>query len=204
MAFRTFDNQEQVALYAQSLDTRWPERFQIAQHILAQIMQMPYADPHVVEFCTGPGMLAETLLAGQASLRYTGLDISDPLLTYAQARLAPYRDRLELIEADLNADEWPPLVKKPVHAAVTMQSLHDLGDESHVARIYAMARTLLTPGGLFINADLLDWTVQEPGTNPGRLSTERHMELLTELGFVEVTCSLQLGGFGCFVATVAA
>jgi len=35
-----------------------------------------------------------------------------------------------------------------------MQSLHDLGDETAVDRIYRLAHKVLTRGGMFLNADL--------------------------------------------------
>ena len=82
----------------------------------------------------------------------------------------------------------------PVHAVFSLQSLHDLGDGYQVERIYKMARNLLAPGGLFLNADLLH---NPADPRPGRLTIERHLELLHAHGYQRVACTLETGGFGC-------
>lgn len=209
MPYRQFQNLEEVAEYAQGLDERWPEREAVAGHISGQLAglssrfsaQVSAPFLQVVELCTGPGRLAARLLADHSHLFLTGFDISGPALAFARARLAPYRGRFRLIQADLNQDGWLDQLPPVVHAVVSMQSLHDLGDECCVDRIYGLARRILTPGGLFINADLLAASPPDP-KNPGRLSVQRHLALLRQHGFAPVACTLQTGGFGCFVASV--
>ncbi|MCP4360348.1 MAG: hypothetical protein GY796_20260, partial [Chloroflexi bacterium] len=83
---------------------------------------------------------------------------------------------------------------------VSMQSLHDLGDEAAVNRIYGLAKSLLVPGGLFLNADLIVPPQQDKPGNPGRRSISRHLELLQAQDYRQVTCTLARGEFGCFVA----
>ena len=58
-----------------------------------------------------------------------------------------------------------------------MQSLHDLGDGHQVQRIYQRVLELLTPGG--------------------RLTTERHIELMLACGYQRAECTLETGSFGC-------
>jgi hypothetical protein len=147
--------------------------------------------------------LAEVLLREAPLLTYTGLDSSEPLLTSARERLAPFGDRVELIETDLNANDWPNRLSGEIQAIVSMQSLHDLGDESRLNRIYGMARKLLVPAGLFLNADLIVPPKQDNPKNPGRRSVPRHLELLQAHGYEQVACTLEIGEFGCFVAYAA-
>ena len=130
---------------------------------------------------------------------YTGVDFSEPLLTFARERLASFGNRARLIRANLNEDDWLDQVSREIHAIVSLQSLHDLGDEGQVNRIYGLARSLLMPGGLFLNADLVVSPQQDAPNNPGRRSIARHIELLQAHGYEHVSCTLELGEFGCVV-----
>jgi hypothetical protein len=114
--------------------------------------------------------------------------------------LAPFGDRVSLIETDLNTDGWQTRLVGDIHAIVTMQSLHDLGDERQVKRIYSVAKELLAPGGLLLNADLLPDLGPDVNPNPGRLTAARHLDLLNGQGFADVACTLELERFSCCVA----
>ena len=134
MPFRILNNQAEVKAYRDSLNARWPERHDIARHISAQLGGLLWAAPHVVELCCGPGVLAAVLLTAHPSITYTGLDISATSLKFAHAALARFADRTNWIQADLNTDDWQGQLSPPIHAIVSMQSLHDLGSEANVAR----------------------------------------------------------------------
>jgi hypothetical protein len=143
--------------------------------------------------------LAELLLTRLPHITYTGLDFSELLLRVAQERLDPFGARSRLIRVDLNQDKWLAQVSNNNQAIVSMQSLHDLGGEPQVDRIYGLARTLLVPGGLFLNADLVTLPGQDKPDNPGRRSVPRHLELLQAHGYTRVACTLELGDFACVV-----
>lgn len=202
MAFRTFESPTQAAEYAASLDTRWPERTDIQAHLSAQLAPLDGQPAQVAELCAGAGALAARLLADYPHLRYTGFDVSAPLLALAQTRLAPYAERITWVETDLNQDGWPAQLPQPLDALVSLQSLHDLGDAEAVARIYRIAARQLAPGGRLVFADLLAPIPPDPSANPGRLSVARHLELLAAAGFARARCTLELGPFGCFNAQV--
>ena len=72
-----------------------------------------------------------------------------------------------------------------------MQSLHDLGDETAVDRIYRLAHKVLTRGGMFLNADL--YTPEKSG----RLPKDRHLKLLKKYNYESITCNLQKDSFVC-------
>ena len=147
MSFRNLRSSDDVVEYAASLDARWPERSQVIRHIRRQVNALPFSKAHVVELGSGPGLLARHLLSELPDIVYTGIDNSEPLQTFARSELAPFAERVELIRADLNADSWPGHLHGDVQAVVSMQSLHDLGDEAQVNRIYGLARSLIVPGG---------------------------------------------------------
>jgi SAM-dependent methyltransferase len=170
------------------------------QHIVTQLKALPFPAPQVVELAPGPGLLAELLLRELPQISYTGLDSSELLLTFAQSHLAPFGPRARLVEADLNGDAWLAQLPDEVHAVVSLQAMHDLGEESHINRMYGLVRRLLAPGGLFLNADFVVPPGQRDPERPGRLSIPRHLELLQAHGFERIACTLELGEFGCCVA----
>ena len=200
ISFRDIKTQADVTEWLAGVEERWPARKQVAQHISKQIRDLPFPTPRVLELCPGPGGLAEVLLTTHPTLAYLGIDFSEPLLAFAQNRLAPYQDRAHLIQANLNQDDWPGQLAGELHAVVSMQSLHDLGGEAEVNRIYGLVHDLLTPGGLFLNADLIVAPGEELANNPGRRSVPRHLELLQNQGYAQVVCTLEIDDFGCFAA----
>lgn len=202
MAFRTFDSPAEAEEYAASLDTRWPERAAIQAHLSAQLAALDGQPAQVAELCAGAGALAARLLADYPGMRYTGFDVSAPLLTVARARLADYAPRTAWVQTDLNQSDWIERLPQPLDALVSLQSLHDLGDADAVARIYRIAARQLAPGGRLVFADLLAPMPPDPTANPGRLPVARHLELLTAAGFTDARCTLELGPFGCFCAQV--
>jgi ubiquinone/menaquinone biosynthesis C-methylase UbiE len=200
MAFRDIIDVDAAATYAASLDERWPNRIAVRAHLSSHLKATPAT--HVVEFCAGAGALAEQLFADHPQIRYTGIDITAPLLTLAHNRLANHAGQITWIEADLNEEGWISQISKPVNAFMSLQSLHDLGDEGAVARILRLAARHLAPQGQFIYADMLAAEPPEENTNPGKLPAERHLELLAAAGFSSVQCTWKTGVFGCFLAQV--
>jgi SAM-dependent methyltransferase len=200
LSFRDLKTRADVDQWLNRINNDRPERYEVMQHIGQQIAALPFPRPQVVELGLGPGLLAEVLLARLPQITYTGLDFSEVLLACARARLARFADRVEIIRTDLNQDGWTMQLSARPQAMISMQSLHDLGGEGEVNRIYRLARELLGPGGLFLNADLTVPPGQDLPDNPGRRSVSRHLELLTSHGYERVACTLQVADFGCFVA----
>jgi SAM-dependent methyltransferase len=197
ITFRDLRTQADAAEWAAGLQTRYPERAEVMRHIIAQLTALPFPAPQVVELAPGPGLLAELLLRDLPQMSYTGLDSSSLLLTYARGQLAPFGRRARLIQADLNGEAWLDQLPAKIQAIISLQALHDLGDESHIDRIYGLARRLLVPGGLLLNADFVVPPGQDNPEQPGRRSIPRHLELLQGHGFERVACTLEIGQFAC-------
>ncbi|MEZ4618344.1 MAG: class I SAM-dependent methyltransferase [Caldilineaceae bacterium] len=210
--FRQYESAEAITAYLARLEREWPERAPLAKHIgqrIAATQQQVATGPTVLELCCGPGRLATTLLAMLPTMQYTGLDLSPPFLAFAQTQLAPVRERVTLIEADLSVTDWPtqlPAGADGAHfdAIVSLQSLHDVGDVAVIRQIYATAYTLLRPGGCLLNADLIVAVDEVSPNNPGRLPIPRHLALLTECGYHNARCTFAAGGFGCIMGETRA
>lgn len=200
MNFRSVRDVQDAATYMARLDREWPERGAVMAHLSAQL-DLPQV-AQVVEFCCGAGVLALRLLADHPTICYTGLDFSPPLLAAAEAATAADDHRVRWVEVDLTTEDWLHHLPAQVHAFVSLQSLHDLGDEAAVARILHLAAQHLAPGGQMVYADLLP--ASDGSSGPGRLSVARHLALLTEAGFHDVTCTLVAGPFGCFCGYIPA
>jgi hypothetical protein len=206
-SFRALQTPADVASYTEGLAERWPARPTVIDHIVDQVQSLA-ADPlDVLELAPGAGVLAERLLRSIPRLRYLGIDSSAPMLAYVREQLAGFGERAVILDHDLNGESWlRDLVQYGnggrFHAVVSLQSIHDLGGELQVERIYTLARTLLLPGGFLLNADLIVQPGEELPDNPGRRSIVRHLELLQAAGYGEVGCTLESGGFGVVVGRV--
>ena len=200
LSSRDLKTPEDVVTWTEYLDQNWPARKQVVHHIAAQVKTLPFLELRILELAPGAGVLAEGLLTSIPGLTYVGVDLRSLMLTAAWERLKPFSDQVTLIQADLNEDAWLDWVTGPFHAVVTMQSLHDLGGEAEVDRVYALAKALLVPGGMFLNADLVVSPDEELPDNPGRRSIPRHLELLQAHGYERTTCLFELADFGCCIA----
>jgi len=182
---------EYVAKWAQDVGN--PVRESVFHHILAQVVLMENESPHIVELASGPGILAEFLLERLPNTTYEGLDYSEPMLALARERTERFGERVQLHQVDLREHGWPSAVMCKPQAVISMQAMHDVGDEPEHEAIYTAARQLLPPQGLFLNADL----VRRAGKGPNRIPLHRHLAMLTSAGFADVASSLAIGHYAC-------
>ena len=199
---KDFSTPEGVDAWVRSLDDRWPERQAIRGHIARLIAQLPAEEPRLLELAPGSGPLAQALVEQVPGLDYTGVDNSLPLLARARARLAKYSQQVTLVVADLNEEGWVNQLDGPFDAVVSMQSLHDLGSAEQIERVYYLCRPLLAPGGVLLNADFVVSPGEEDPDKPGRLTVDRHMELLAAYGYEDGRCTLQEGQLACCQGSV--
>jgi SAM-dependent methyltransferase len=188
------------------LNREWPERMEVAQHLAAQIAPRLGPSSLIIELASGAGFLGAVVLRALPAMRYIGFDSAPALVAYAAARLQALNVEqgghaaLGFRVADLAAPEWAMQLQErseQPRAVVSLQSIHDLGDEAAQAAVYRRVRSVLAAGGMFAFADLL---LEPDKPHPRRLPAERHIELLRAAGFTDVRCTWQRGPFGCFVA----
>ena len=200
VSFKSVSTDDDTLAYLVQINRNHPARPAVISHIETQISDLPFDAPQMVELCFGPGMLARHLLNRLPHINYIGLDLGSAFTAFAKKQLSPFVKRATLHQTNLNSDEWPSLLPNNIHAIISLQSLHDLGGEAEVSRIYRLAKELLAPGGIFLNADLIAGEGKPVANNPGRLTITRHLELLQGYSFENVSCALEVDDFGCIAA----
>src|SRR5262245_57177922 len=102
--------------------------------------------PRILDLGAGTGILSWTILNSVPSGRLTLLDESAEMLKRAEARLAQFR--AEILVQPLTAE----LPAGPFDAVVSALAIHHLSDEDKRS-LYVRIPRVLSPGGLFINAE---------------------------------------------------
>jgi ubiquinone/menaquinone biosynthesis C-methylase UbiE len=165
-----------------------PPRQHLFDIIVQSLLLHTLPEPHVVELGLGPGYLALEILQRVPNITYEGVDFSRPMFAIAAERLETYRAQITYTRADLTTDEWDAAISRPPTAIVSTWTLHDLGSDACIQSVYRIAKQVLPSGGMFLNGDF----VKPDGTTfdyePGRITTERHLELLIEAGFQDAKC----------------
>jgi hypothetical protein len=134
----------------------------------------------VVELACGKGELLVRLLAARPSALATGVDRSPWFLAEARdrARELGVLDRLDLLEADATAFDWPD---GTADLAISMGAAGILGD--HPATLEALARMVraparamsggVRPGGLVLFGDGV-WLAEPPPEGLASFGMDRH------------------------------
>ncbi len=124
-------------------------------------------EPLVVDLACGPGSLSARLLAAIPGARVLAVDHDPLLLELARRELAPdHVGRLTLLDADLEQDDWPELVRDALGGAqpdaiVSTTALHWLAPP-RLVQVYAQAAALLADGGVLLNGDHFRFDARTP------------------------------------------
>ena len=193
---REFENDEEIEVWADSLDERWPERFEHRAHIVELLKGIDPADLNILELCSGDRRFAREILSALPDARHVGLDASESLLEYARKQS---QQAVTCIYADLREDHWVGLVRSDFDAVITLQSMHDVGGPEEIASIYASSLGLLKPGGLLLVTDFMVPEDEITEKHPGRLPISWHLRTFLKNGFAKAHCSLETGTLSCCI-----
>jgi SAM-dependent methyltransferase len=116
---------------------------------LSMLMPTPRS---VLELGSGPGFLAETVLAGLPELAYIALDFSPAMHALARHRLGRLASRVRFRVADFKDPRWTDGLPT-VDAVVTIQAVHELRHKRHAPALFAQTRSLLRAGGVLLVCD---------------------------------------------------
>jgi tRNA (cmo5U34)-methyltransferase len=128
--------------------------------VVALLADVLPANPLVVDLGAGTGALAGAILGGIPRARAVTIDIDPAMVEAASARLAPYRERVELRRASFD-DAIPAC-----DAVVASLALHHVADLAAKRALYTRIHEALDPGGIFLSADA---TVHPSGPEHARL-----------------------------------
>ena len=118
----------------------------------------PSNPAHILDLCCGDGLLAQALLDKFPECQVHGLDGSPTMIERIKTTLAVYGNRFEARRFDLSSRDWRRF-PWPVHAVVSSLAIHHLDDTEKQA-LFEDIMSLLTPGGSFIIADLIQPVTQ--------------------------------------------
>ncbi|MEV7628492.1 class I SAM-dependent methyltransferase [Actinoplanes sp. NPDC089786] len=108
------------------------------------------APPRLLDLAGGTGTITLRTLARFPGATATVVDQDPVLLALARASLG---DRAAVLAADLNDPSWAEALPHREHDAIlTATAMHWL-PEQRLTALYTEIRTLLRPGGIFVNAD---------------------------------------------------
>jgi tRNA (cmo5U34)-methyltransferase len=123
-----------------------------ALQLLVAVLTRSCATPRrILDLGVGTGNLAGLLLRAFPEAHLTGIDIVPDFLEIAQHRLVEFRDRVDLVDADVASYDFPD----GFDVVVTAFVLHHTEDVTK-RRIYEQVYSSLNVGGCIANADFVD------------------------------------------------
>jgi tRNA (cmo5U34)-methyltransferase len=130
-----------------------PER-EVQIDTIASVIPAPGGPVHMVELCSGEGLLAEALAARFPSAIVHAYDGSEAMLASTAAKLAAHGSghtthKFEIAETGWRRFDWP------LHAVVSSLAIHHL-DGPGKAQLSKDIAAALAPGGVFVICDLVE------------------------------------------------
>jgi ubiquinone/menaquinone biosynthesis C-methylase UbiE len=152
--------------------------------LLQQMLERPGlasdAEIRVLDVGAGYGVVSEEVLRRFPRARITLLDFSEPMFEQARRRLARHSVQLTFVMGDLSNAQWTTTVGGPFDLAVSAIAIHNLRDHGLIAACYRAGRSVLKPGAMFLDSDLVSFS--------GGL--DAHLEWISQGGFKRVECML--------------
>ena len=181
--------------WAETALVKRPWRTQFFESFSDELRALDASNLDVLELGSGPGFLAEYLLARHSEIaRYTLLDFSPPMLAMARERLGASRHRVDEVLADFKSDaEWPRLLPSRPNVIMSMQAVHELRHKRHARRLYEQLFAILPDAGTLLVCDHLSRS-GDPRSELLFMNEEEQVAALRSAGFVDVEVRRVLSG----------
>jgi ubiquinone/menaquinone biosynthesis C-methylase UbiE len=135
---------------------RESERKRFLDHLVSAIPFPRDALIDVLDVGGGSGVVADALLAAFPKARITLQDFSAPMLDGARARFSGRAGPVRYLQCDLRDAAWVKNTGGPFDLAVSGIAIHNLHEMPAIGACYEAVRSLLKPGGCFLDYDHFD------------------------------------------------
>jgi len=188
----------EVEAWSAAADRKRPWRSQFRDAIAGYVAALG-SGARVLELGSGPGLLAENVLARCPGLAgYTLLDFSEPMLALSRDRLSRFSSASFLCE-DFRADAWVERVGAPFDCIVSMQAIHEARHKRHAPSLYRRIRRAIRTPGLVLICD--HTPLDESARSQSLYMTEsEQVQALTAGGFMGVEVVLSVSKLVLYVA----
>jgi SAM-dependent methyltransferase len=129
-----------------------PDRPRQLDVMLRVLRFMPRPPRSFLDLGTGDGILLATVLHAYPEASGVAVDFSPLMLEQARQRLAPFGERVRIVEADLLDPAWSSQAVGPFDAVISGFAIHHLPHERKRV-LYGEIYERLTEGGVFLNAE---------------------------------------------------
>jgi trans-aconitate methyltransferase len=164
------------------------ERRPILRAILDRLPVDRQEITRILDVGGGYGVLTRELLGSFPDATAVLVDLSAPMLEQARTRLSDCEPRVTLVQADLRDAGWTSAVEGPFQIVASAMAVHNVRHPAIIRQIYADMASLITPGGWFVNIDLV------PPARIGTADGNKVFDLLAQLGYLR---DLALDGVDC-------
>ena len=196
-----WDDDHEVAAWAEAADRKRPWRAQIRNHIAEQVAKLRRT-ARVLELGSGPGLLAHCVLKQCPDLeQYTLLDFSEPMLTLSRRRLESF-STATFVRASFKSEDWMAHVDGPFDAVVSMQAVHELRHKRHAVALYEQARRSMLVSGTLLICDHTPFD-ESPKSATLYMTEDEQLGALADAGFSDVRIAVSLNGLVLYQADEA-
>ena len=185
--------------WARTALAKRPSRPKIFQTFVDQIENHTFNITKLLELGSGPGFLAEQILAKLPHVSYVAFDFSLAMHELAAERLGRAADSVTFVEGSFVDNVWFEGLGK-FDCVVTNQAVHELRHKRYAARLHADVFRLLVPGGLYL---MCDHFAGEGGMSNQELymTTQEQAQALEAGGFVDPILLNTVDSLNLFLCT---
>jgi len=173
-------NESYVREWAEAANVKRPFRGELFAAFAGELGGL--RKPEVLDVGSGPGFLADYLLAHCDISRYHLLDFSPHMLELSRARLAGFGDRVCHHRGSFLDEAWWAALDGPYDAIVSLQAVHEVRDAARIPQLYGELRRLLGEHAILLIADQVN---SDDKQEEHFLTAKEHEAALSQAGFKE-------------------
>lgn len=183
---------DDARVWERSAMVKRPWRSDIFERFVMEARLMPHPVSTILELGSGPGFLADRMLAALPQASMTLLDFSDAMHRLAKKRLGSLAKRAIFVERNFKELHWMEGLGM-FDCIVTNQAIHELRHKRRAVVLHAQVRDILNPGGIYL---VCDHFAGEDGMQNDQLymSVAEQRQALLTAGFREVEQIMRCSG----------